>query len=219
MRPELAERTFDILLHGLTLRDRVASGGRPNLAAEQSKLKGLLGANSGPPWGSTNDVQASASDQAREFLGMRYALTCWLDEVLINAGWKEWDENKLESTLYRMNVRYNNFWTQARLAEAAPGATEAQEAFLLCALLGFRGEMENTPDQLREWVSNTRARVTRSGGREPPPIPERAPVSDVPELRGAEAYRKMVRRVVAAGLFAAPVLAFLLVALKKLMSS
>jgi type VI protein secretion system component VasF len=191
----------------------VASGGRPTLHAEQSKLKGLLGANSGPPWGATNDVQASSSDQSREFLGMRYALTCWLDEVLINAGWREWDENKLEAALYRTNVRYNNFWVQARLAEAAPGAADAQEAFLLCTLLGFRGEMENTPDQLREWVSNTRARVTRSGGKEPTAVPERAAVSDVPELRGAEAYRKMVQRVVAAGLFAAPLLAFLLVVL------
>jgi type VI secretion system protein ImpK len=144
---------------------------------------------------------------------MRYALTCWLDEMLIAANWKEWDENKLEAALYRTNVRYNNFWTQARLAEAAPGSADAQEAFLLCVLLGFRGEMENTPDQLREWVSHTRGRVTRSGGKEPGAIPERAPISEVPELRGAEAYRKMVQRVVVAGLFAAPLLAFLLVVL------
>ena len=60
-----------------------------------------------------------------EFLGIRYALTCWLDEMLIEAGWREWDENKLESALYRTNIRYGNFWQQARLAHQAALAVGA----------------------------------------------------------------------------------------------
>jgi type VI protein secretion system component VasF len=214
MRPDLADRTFEILLHGLSLRDRVASGARPHLAAEQAKLKALLGPNTAPPWGAAgHDPHADAGHANPEFLGIRYALVCWLDEVLIAAGWKEWDENKVEAALYRTNIRYGNFWTQARLAEAIPESADAHEAFLWCVLLGFRGEMEHTPDQLREWVSAARSRAVRAGGREPPAIPEAVAPKDPAPLRGEEAYRGAVRRLVVVALVAVPVLAFLLVLL------
>ena len=212
MRPDLSDRTFDILLHGLTLRDRVRAGAALTLGSEQAKFKSLLGpANAAAPWGSENDPTRSlGSDSGGEFLGLRYALTCWLDEILIDAGWREWDENKLESALYRTNVRYRNFWHQAKLAEAIPDAADAQEVFLLCTVLGFHGEKGDDPAALREWVSATRSRVTRSLGKEPPPLPERAPITDVPLLTGAEAYRKMMTRLVIGLMVALPVAVFLL---------
>jgi type VI secretion system protein ImpK len=214
MRPDLAERTFEILLHGLSLRDRVAAGARPHVATEQAKLKALLGPNAGSPWGASGgEHTADHGHGGPEFLGIRYALACWLDEVLIAAGWREWDENKVEAALYRTNIRYGNFWTQARLAEAIPDSADAHEAFLWCVLLGFRGEMEHTPDQLREWVSAARARAVRAGGREPPAIPEAVAPKDPAPLRGEEAYRGAVRRLVVVALVAVPVLAFLLVLL------
>ena len=132
-------------------RDRVAGGDRPHLGTEQAKLKGMLGSGNAPaPWGGESDPTASigVGQSDRGFLGMRYALACWLDEILIDAGWREWDENKLESALYRTNIRYSNFWNQARLADAIPSAVEAQEVFLLCVLLGFRGEMGEQPEKL-----------------------------------------------------------------------
>ena len=212
MRDDLANQVHDIILHGLKLRDRVAAGDRPHLGGEQAKLKGMLGsANSPAPWGSESDPTASVgTGQAeRSFLGMRYALTCWLDEVLIEAGWREWDENKLESALYRTNIRYSNFWAQARLAEATPSGIDAQEVFLLCVLLGFRGEMGEQPGKLREWVSATRTRVTRGLGKELPALPEKSPVTDVPPLVGIEKYRKMTQRLVGGVLVAVLVGAFL----------
>lgn len=216
MRDDLAAQTFDVLLHGLKLRDRVAAGDRPHLGTEQARLKAMLGsANQPAPWGSDHDPNTSvaAEQPRRDFLGIRYALTCWLDEVLIEAGWREWDENKLESALYRTNIRYSNFWQQARLAEAVPSTADAQQAFLLCVLLGFRGEMGETPERLREWVSATRSRATRGLGKELPPLPENTPASDVPPLLGVEGYRRMTRRVVTGVLFAVPVIAFLVVLL------
>jgi type VI secretion system protein ImpK len=215
MRDDLAKQTFEILLHGLKLRDRVAAGDRPHLGTEQAKLKALLGsANQPPPWGSGHDPTTSVTTGGnREFLGIRYALTCWLDEILIDAGWREWDENKLESALYRTNIRYSNFWQQARLAEAVPGGLDALEAFLLCVLLGFRGELGEDPGRLREWVHGTRTRVTRGLGKELPPLPEKTPVTDVPPLLGVEGYRRMTQRLVAGVLFAVPVVAFLIVIL------
>lgn len=213
MRSDLADRTFDILLHGLTLRDKVRGGSRPVLGSEQAKFKSLLGpANTPAPWGSGHDPTRSAGmtvGGGGDFLGVRYALTCWLDEILIDAGWREWDENKLESALYRTNVRYGNFWQQARLAEALPDAPDVLHAFLLCVLLGFRGEKAEDPNALREWVSSTRSRATRGMSKEPPPLPERAAVTDVPPLTGVEAYRKMTMRLLAGVLVAIPVTVFL----------
>jgi type IV/VI secretion system ImpK/VasF family protein len=212
MRDELAGPAFDIILHGLKLRDRVAAGDRPQLGAEQAKFKGWLGpANSPAPWGSAHDPTQSIEMRESEFLGMRYALVCWLDEIMIDAGWREWDENKLELSMYRTNVRYGNFWQQARLADAIPSSSDAPEVFLLCTLLGFRGEYGEDPQRLKEWVETTRSRVTRSMGKEPPPLPEKAPETNVPLLLGVESYRKMTQRFVIALLIAVPLVAFLLV--------
>jgi type VI secretion system protein ImpK len=148
------------------------------------------------------------------FLGIRYALTCWLDEIFIDSSWqRDWDENKLESALYQTNIRYRNFWDQAQLAEAIPGTPDAHEAFLLCVLLGFRGEMGEQPDRLREWVSASRSRVMKAAGREPPAIPEKAPVSNVPLLLGVNSYRRMSKALVVGVLVAVPVVAFSLVTL------
>lgn len=205
MRVELVNQYQSVLLHGIKLRDRVLSGVRPHLGTEQTKLKELLGsANSPPPWGNEQDpnVSTGVDQPGQEFLGIRYALTCWLDEVLIDAGWREWDEHKLESALYRTNIRYSNFWAQARLAEAIPSAAEAQEVFLLCVLLGFRGEMGETPEKLREWVQMTRSRVTHQLSKELPRLAEKAPVTDVPELVGIAAYRKMSQRLISGVLIA-----------------
>ncbi len=212
MRDDHANQVHDIILHGLKLRDRVAAGDRPHVGSEQAKLKGMLGSSNSPaPWGSESDANVSVGtvQTERSFLGMRYAITCWLDEMLIETGWREWDENKLESALYRTNIRYSNFWAQARLAEATPSGLEAQEVFLLCVLLGFRGELGEQPDKLREWVSATRTRVTRSLGKELPALPEKSPVTDVPPLVGIERYRKMTQRLVGGILVAVLVGAFL----------
>lgn len=216
MRPDLADKTFQVLMHGLALRDRVRAGQFPPLAPEQARFKSLLGAGNQPaPWGTAHDPTNSLSvDRAEraggEFLGIRYALSCWLDELLIDAGWHEWDENKLEMALYRTNRRYDNFWYQDRLAEATAEAADAKEAFLLCVLLGFRGEMSDDPERLKEWVAAAKGRVTRQMGKEPTLPAERPPVTDVPSLLGVKGYRAMTRQLLVAGLVAIPVVVFLL---------
>ena len=217
MRPDLAQQMFQVFLHGLDLRERVRNGARPQLGPEQAKFKSLLGPSNSPaPWGTTaHDPHNSlAPDRAGslggDFLGIRYALTCWLDEVLIDAGWRDWDENKLESALYRTNVRYHNFWQQDRLAEAIPEAADAKEAFLLCVLLGFRGEMADDLPRLKEWVSSARSRVTRQMGKEPPAPAERPPVTDVPPLLGVKGYKAMTRWLLLALLVAIPATILLL---------
>ena len=217
MPNDLPERMNEVLLAGLNLRDRIARGDRPHLATEQAKLKALLRSGDEPsPWAGGVSAFAmqsvgAGSEAVQGFLGMRYAFVCWLDEILIEAGWREWDENKLEQALYRTNIRYRNFWTQAKLAETAGLGHEASAAYLYCVWLGFQGEMSEAPEKLRDWTIAARSRVTRQMGREPTAIPQRAPVCDVPLLEGLDAYKRMTGRLTVVLLFAVPIAAFLVI--------
>src|SRR5262249_3083610 len=120
---------------------------------------------------------------------------------------------KLESALFQTNIRYSNFWAQARLAEGIPGGGDAQEAFLLCVLLGFRGELGERPEALREWVTAARTRASRGMGKELPPVPEKTPESNVPLLLGVEGYQRMVKTFSIGLLILVPVVTFLLITL------
>jgi len=217
MPTDRLEPMNEVLLAGLNLRDRILRGDRPQLANEQAKLKALLRSGDEPaPWGSGEASSpmhsvGAGSEAVQGFLGMRYAFVCWLDEILIEAGWREWDENKLEQHLYRTNIRYRNFWTQAKLAETAGLGHEASAAYLYCVWLGFQGELSETPEKLREWTNAARSRVTRQLGREPTAIPQRAPICDVPVLEGLDAYKRMTGRLTVVLLFAVPIAAFLLI--------
>ena len=85
------------------------------------------------------DVAASiAISEPTRFLGVRYGLTCWLDELFIlYSPWERlWNERKLEASLYGTNDRAWRFWEQARLAESRAGSS-ALEVFYLCVILGF----------------------------------------------------------------------------------
>lgn len=213
MREELAKHVYPVLLHGLRLKERLNRGERPQLASEQAALKGMLGSpNQPPPWG--GGVDPHASMDSTRFLGARYALTCWLDEIFIDSTWKkEWDENKLEQALFQTNMRYGNFWTQARLAESIPGSSDAQEVYLLCVLLGFRGELGERSEMLREWVSAARSRAGKGMGKEMPPLPEKTPESNVPLLLGVESYQRMVKTFSIGLIVLVPFVTFLLITL------
>ena len=216
MRDDLAGHVYPVLQHGLRLKARLDRGERPVLLSEQAELKRLLGSPSQPaPWGMGRDVAASiAISEPTRFLGVRYALTCWLDELFIESPWsREWDENKLESALFETNIRYRNFWEQARLAETTPDATDAVEAFLLCVLLGFRGELAERPDAFREWVSAARRGPVTRMASNCRPCRRLTPSSNVPLLLGVEGYRKMARALGLTLLGAIPIVTFLVVLL------
>jgi type VI secretion system protein ImpK len=212
MREELAKNVYPVLLHGLRLKEKLARGEGPNMIVQQKELKGLLGnANQPPPWGSV-DPLVSMDRNRNRFLGVRYALTCWLDEIFIDSVWqREWAEENLEYALFKMAIRYSNFWSQERLAESMPGNGDAQEAFLLCVLLGFRGEQGERPDQLREWVTAAKSRVSKEMGRELQPIPEKTPEADPRLLLGVEGYQRMVKSLSVGLLILVPLTTFLLI--------
>lgn len=211
MRDEIASLVYPVLTHGLNLKARLARGERPNLLTEQAALKGLLGsATQAAPWGSDGAPIHMSTAGRGAFLGIRYALTCWLDEIMVESSWgHEWNEQKLEQALYHSNLRYEKFWEQANLAEAMPGS-DAHEAFLLCVLLGFRGKLGEEPDRLRSWVENARTRIGKTQGGAAPAVPEGVMEANVPVLPWVDRYAQMVKVCSIGLLCLVPIVAFLL---------
>jgi type VI secretion system protein ImpK len=183
MREEIAAVVHPVLAYGIQLRQRLLGNEWPELMQkvpadapidltkaqmilerEQRTLMNLLRpageAQRWPDYGGTGD----------RFLGTRYALACWLDEVFLNEDFKTltwttvwgraWNEKKLETSLYGTNDRAYLFWGQAELAEAV--GPDALEVFYLCVMLGFRGEGEKKPPNLDDWREAVEGRLQTS---------------------------------------------------------
>jgi type VI secretion system protein ImpK len=205
MREEMANLVHPVLVQGLRLKERLQHGEDLNLMDEQSILKGLLQTDNQArrlaDFGGERPVDVSGGNWARpaegrrspeSFLGARYALVCWLDELFtLDSPWAaRWNEQKLETELYASNQRAFKFWEQARKAEACPG-TDALEVFYLCVMLGFRGDLRQAPERLQAWCSAVEARLAQGRGEWPSP-PERKPETNVPPLRGRERMQRMI---------------------------
>ncbi len=224
MREEIASWVHPILAAGLRLHDRLSRGEDPPFDAEQATLVGLLlGEGSRPamtralpdiegdPAGESLRGDAETGRPAEAFLGARYAVVCWLDELFVlDSPWSgRWNEQKLEVRLYATNDRAWRFWDQARLAASRTGA-DALEVFFLCVMLGFSGEYRDDPPRLAAWAASTREQLARSRARDWRPPPEQEPVTRVPPLRGRLALRRMLLAVSAALLAVTTAVAFFL---------
>jgi type VI secretion system protein ImpK len=186
MREEMAGLVYPVFRHGLRTLDRLRAGDKLDLAKEQADLKGLLKtateARRWPDYGGDGE----------RFLGVRYALACWLDEVFIlYSPWGEaWNEAKLETALYGTTERAFRFWEQAHQAESR-GEADALEAFYLCVMLGFRGEYRDDPRRLADWREAVEAQFGRSGPRDWPGPPELPPTTNVPPLTARAGLRRL----------------------------
>jgi type VI secretion system protein ImpK len=140
-------------------------------------------------FGTAIEGRPTTATAAGNYLGARYALTCWLDELfIVHSPWSSaWNERKLEVALYGSNDRAWRFWEQARLAEKRP-TTDALEAYFLCVMLGFRGELGEDTDRLRAWCKSVQGRLTQMGEEWPHP-PELDPPTNVPPLHGLDSFR------------------------------
>ncbi len=228
MRKTLANLVHPLLHFGLDLKDRLERGERPDFAVERAVLKGMLltesegrpqtdfsGEDGGigiPPITTESTAADAGPRRSDRFLGVRYALVCWLDELFVlESPWgQQWNEQKLEAELYGTNDRAWRFWEQARRAESRP-EKDALEVFYLCVMLGFRGELREQPDRLRTWAAAARAMIAQVQGGEPPSAAEPDPPTRVPPLRGREQLRRMVLAGGGFLLLLIPVVAFLIV--------
>lgn len=212
MAHELTGHVLQVLAYGLSLKERVLGGENVLLDSENAKLKSMLWADGAvrghPDYG--DSVPRPVQPTATDFLGVRYALASWLDEIFINdvaasnGKWsRAWKEKSLESELYGGGQeRAWRFWLQADLAEKRPGA-EAVEAYLWCVMLGFRGDpgILNPP----EWVERVRRRVITAHQQEFRMPADLGLKTNVPALRGRDRFRtagRVLMIVAAAGLFA-----------------
>jgi type VI secretion system protein ImpK len=228
MREEIARVVSPVFAAGLELKDRLHRGERPDLDTEQKELKRLLQGEGDVRGGqefhgdradsSSLNVQGSNIGQAvlrREdeksasYLGLRYPLVCWLDEILIrDSPWSdEWVRRMLEIEYYVAPERAWRFWQQQERVERGDRATfgDALEVYYLCVVLGFRGnydeqlgqrpQFRERVDRLGAWMRMMHAQVSQSYGKDecpylPPAQPD--PVVNVPPRHGQRRFQRMV---------------------------
>jgi type VI secretion system protein ImpK len=210
VREDIGNVVHPVLAYGLDLRRRAQDSEALDLDREQAALKELLlsdhearrwaeyggGARGpepllGPQHGAAGGVQVRPA-WTQEFLGIRYALVCWLDEIMVDSPYRDpWDDRKLETQLYGTNDRAQAFWEQARRAEGRVGS-DASEVFFLCVMLGFRGELRGQAEKLQAWVNAMQARIAQGQVAEPSMPAEKEPPINVPPRRGRERLQRMV---------------------------
>jgi type VI secretion system protein ImpK len=191
MRDELAEIVYPVLRAGLRLKEDVLRGANPGNALPERELanrhadlrRKLLNQNAARQhldYGGDGD----------DFRGGRYALAAWLDDLFIlnvpadSVCSRWWNQNQIEVALYNSIDAGTEFWRQADRAEQL-GRIDAVETFYLCVMLGFRGELRDQPDRVREWregVERQLQQLLRKEWEDLPPSVE--PESDVPPLIG-----------------------------------
>ncbi|MFQ3650673.1 MAG: DotU family type IV/VI secretion system protein [Gemmataceae bacterium] len=203
MTPALAQVVHPILLYGLELFRRLQRGENPSIEEEQARLVGMLAEQPVPEFN---------ADRQGGFLGVRYALVCWLDELFIlESPWASlWNENKLEARLFGTNERAFRFWEQAQLAASRP-TPDALEVFFLAVLLGFSGDRAEEPALLNGWIASTRLQLQQKRETVWAAPPGLEPQTFVPLLRGRASLRTalMVSLLVILALIPAAVLLML----------
>lgn len=200
MNPLIADQMHTVFGRGLELKEKLERGDRVRFDPEHGDLRNLLWGDgplaSDPDYaGSGGGRTAQASDREDSFLGARYALACWLDEVFIgDSPWCDlWAEQPMEVALVGgTQDRAGRFWRQARKAEARPG-TDALEVYLWCVMLGFRGDPEGEGVNIYEWADRARGLLTQKRNQSFPHGAGAAVKTDVPILSGRRQFTRMAR--------------------------
>lgn len=113
---------------------------------------------------------------ARSFEKARFGLVAWIDEVLTDSEWGRsvgWgsEEHVLEWLTFGSRDRAWRFYEHADELEAQ-GDLDPLEVYLLCATLGFRGELAYDADRLNDWVERVYGRISESASVEARPFAE-----------------------------------------------
>lgn len=211
MTPQFSDLVHPVISYALDLKDRLDQGESLDLETEQRQLIERLRADSGAL------RLADYVGDGTVFLGARYALACWVDELfIVHSPWGDlWKERILEQALFGSRERAVKFWDQADLVlrrpnsprVSTPPGLDALETFFLCVVLGFRGKYLENPGKVREYVEEMRPQVTRTTSW---PMPRDLGVkTNVEPLVGRESLRRVV--AVHGGLSLMVILALLIV--------
>ena len=194
MTSEFSDLVYKVISYTLDLKDRVEGETAPDLEAERGRLIELLPANAGV------GLQSDYSGDGRTFLGARYALTCWIDELfIVHSIWADrWKPLVLEQALFGTRLRAERFWEQAEIVLRRPNAPrpsnppgpDALETYFLCIILGFRGTHRENPGKVREYIDEMRPQVAKAA--EWPYPGDLGVKTNVEPLIGSATLRKVV---------------------------
>jgi type VI secretion system protein ImpK len=190
---ETDEFVYPILDYTLTLGERLDRGETLSLDEEQSFLGRLLSREL------RTEDSTPASDEivtSRQIEELRYAMVCAVDEFFISStSWKDrWNERKLESKYYATNDRAWKFWRGASQA-LSDGDVEMVEVYLLCVMLGFRGQMAEDRQGLQAWVGDAQRLIESRRARLWSAPPSREPRTFVPPLHGRRSFESASLRL------------------------
>ncbi len=174
MRKEIADYVMPVLRSAIEYKEGLRTNENVwkfRFQECQKKMLALLQAPirddlRGDVLGEQRPYESGAGISKAGFLGIRYALVCWLDEIFIlDSAWKDqWNVNSMESTLYRSRERATEYWSQVQRAQTRP-TRDALEVYYLCVMLGFRGEMIEKPTELAAWRDGVQSQITQAEGR------------------------------------------------------
>lgn len=187
MNPAIAGYVQPILNRGLELKRRLESGETLDMEQAQRELMDLLKREVEPRY------RGNVAGE-KDFLGIRYPLACWLDEIFImDSPWSsDWTAQTFEWAMYGDRQAARRFWTQAEMALKSRG-DDVVEVFFLCVLLGFRGRYRDDPERLRqEFIEPARRTLKRSLAKKWEEPRKLQPPANVPPLHGREHFRRMI---------------------------
>jgi type VI secretion system protein ImpK len=216
MQEEIANYVFPVLRAGVEIKQGLQTYPRSfEFAKCHAKLLGLLQETPVPAEIKTEISGESSMIGAKgeaanlnSFLGVRYALACWLDEIFIrDTPWKTlFTNNKMETSLFQTALRFEGFWDQAEKAKnrVSRFSRDTLEVYYLCAMLGFRGK----PVDLPSWKETVEAQITDDKEYTPPAGLKVG--ADVPPLEGHAQMEKWLFALTLVALAFIPVLVLLI---------
>jgi type VI secretion system protein ImpK len=164
MNQDFGSFVYKLLTSALDLKDRVDRNEPLDFEAERNRLLNMI----------EKEKSRLPADYRGDgvFLGVRYALTCWVDELFIihsPLAWADkWKGQNLEDEIFKTSLAAARFWEQADIVLGRPNALkttvtpglDALETFFLCVVLGFRGEYYDNVPLVREYIDEMRDKLS-----------------------------------------------------------
>jgi type VI secretion system protein ImpK len=184
MTPDFARAVDPVFDYVLRALERIESGHDPEPDYTQGRIVTAI-----------ERAEATLGEANDEWQKAKFALVCWIDDLMVNAPWAGrdwWVNNILEFKMFKSNNGAVLFYMWAREATESP-RRDAHEVYYLCVILGFRGIYSdpqrykdelmafNLPDSLYEWLAKM-----ADGIRKPQP-------SAIPPQEQAEAVAAPLR--------------------------
>jgi type VI secretion system protein ImpK len=194
MNKQFSNSVYKLFTSALDLKERVDRGEPLDFEAERNRLLKMIEEGK-----SRLPVDYSGDGI---FLGARYALTCWVDELFIihcQPPWADdWQGRNLEHDLFQTQLAATRFWEQADIVLGRPNAVkttvtpgpDALETFFLCIVLGFRGTYFDNLPRVRESIQEMRNKLAQAAPWLPPR--DLGVETNVEPLEGHAALRRVV---------------------------